>query len=97
MEKSGIHFIACQILTPTTDLAMRNMDAVEKGHLPSCDQETADSNVKPAAVEDTPVLEQNFSFFSACSLGLSSGNAWAVFGASIVTNSPLLRQCLNIV
>ena len=63
---------------------MGNIDAVEKGDLPCADhQETIDSYTKPT-VEDTPVLEQNFNFWSACSLGLSSGNAWAVFGASIV-------------
>lgn len=74
---------------------MGDIDAVEKGDVPYTDHQESVDYSKPAAIEDTPVLEQNFNFWSACSLGLSSGNAWAVFGASIVMKCVLFLPSLT--
>lgn len=84
------------MLSNFNNYRMRNTNFMEKDSLQSSgvgDPEIMGINQKPSAgtIEDIPTLDQNFNLLSACSLGLSSGNAWAVFGASIVRKQALRR------
>ena len=65
---------------------MGNLDVVEKngGDSPSSDHQEVTDVGKVDGDSNTPVLEKNFSLFAACSIGLTTGNAWAVLGGGIV-------------
>jgi hypothetical protein len=43
----------------------------------------------------SPALEKSFNLFSACSTGITTGNAWAVLGGAIVRNSFCLHKFLK--
>lgn len=66
---------------------MTNLPAKEKvvDLEASCLRSLTDTdNLDLHVASSSPVLAKSFNLFSACSTGITTGNAWAVLGGAIV-------------